>query len=137
MTRTAARPRLTVLGTGYLGVSHAACLAEFGFDVLGVDTDAARVGALSAGRLPFFEPGLESLLCRGLESGRLRFTTSYPQAAGFGEVHFMCVGTPQRADSPCADLSQLEACVSALGPCWSVRAWSWASPRCRPAPPPR
>ena len=116
MSGTAGRPRLTVLGTGYLGVSHAACLAELGFDVLGVDTDAGRVSALSAGRLPFFEPGLEPLLCRGLESGRLRFTTSYEQAAGFGEVHFMCVGTPQRPDSPCADLSQLEACVSALGP---------------------
>ena len=70
MTRTAAHLRLTVLGIGYLGVSHAACLAELAFDVLGVDNDAVRVGALSAGCLRFFEPGLEPLLCRGLESGR-------------------------------------------------------------------
>jgi UDPglucose 6-dehydrogenase len=116
MIGTARQPRLTVLGTGYLGVSHAACMAELGFDVLGVDTNTDRIDALSAGRLPFFEPGLEPLLCRGLESGRLRFTTSYPEAARFGDVHFMCVGTPQRADSPCADLSQVDACVSALGP---------------------
>ena len=137
MSGTAGRPRLTVLGTGYLGVSHAACLAELGFDVLGVDTDAGRVSALSAGRLPFFEPGLEPLLCRGLESGRLRFTTSYEQAAVFGEVHFLCVGTPQRTDSPCADLSQLESCCPRSARCWRARAWSWASPRCRPGPPPR
>ena len=116
MTGTAARPRLTVLGTGYLGVSHASCMAELGFEVLGVDINPDRVSALSAGDLPFFEPGLEPLLRRGLRSGRLRFTTSYPQAARFGDVHFMCIGTPQRMDSPCADLSQLEACVSALGP---------------------
>jgi len=120
MSGTAAGLRLTVLGAGYLGVAHAACLAELGFDVLGVDTDAGRVSALSAGNLPFFEPGLEPLLRRGLESGRLRFTTSYAEAARFGEVHFMCVGTPQRADSPEADLSQLEACVSALGPLLEV-----------------
>ena len=93
------RPRLTVLGTGYLGLSHAVCLADLGFDVLGVDTDAARIGALSAGQLPFFEPGLEPMLRRGLASTRLRFTTSYPEAARFGDVHFVCVGTPQRADS--------------------------------------
>jgi len=113
---TAAHPRLTVLGAGYLGVSHAACLAEFGFDVLAVDTDGARISALSAGDLPFFEPGLEPLLRRGLDSGRLRFTGSYPEAASFGDVHFVCVGTPQRAGSECADLSQLHGCIAALGP---------------------
>jgi UDPglucose 6-dehydrogenase len=92
-------PRLTVLGTGYLGVPHAVCLADLGFDVLGVDIDAARIGALSAGQLPFFEPGLEPMLRQGLASTRLRFTTSYPEAARYGDVHFVCVGTPQRADS--------------------------------------
>jgi UDPglucose 6-dehydrogenase len=109
-------PQLTVLGAGYLGVSHAACMAEFGFHVLAVDTDAARVSALSGGALPFFEPGLEPLLRRGLDSGRLRFTTSYPEAASFGDVHFVCVGTPQHAGSDCADLSQLHSCIAALGP---------------------
>jgi len=109
-------PRITVFGTGYLGAAHAACLASLGLDVLGVDIDAARVGALAAGRLPFYEPGLEPLLHEGLRSGRLRFTTSYPAAAEFGDVHFICVGTPQRPGSPGADLSQFEACFAGLAP---------------------
>src|SRR5215510_10136943 len=113
MTRA---PRITVFGTGYLGAAHAACLASLGLDVLGVDIDAARVGALAAGRLPFYEPGLEPLLHEGLRSGRLRFTTSYPAAAEFGDVHFICVGTPQRPGSPGADLSQFEACFAGLAP---------------------
>jgi UDPglucose 6-dehydrogenase len=109
-------PRLTVFGTGYLGTAHAACLASLGFDVLGVDIDAARIAALEAGRLPFYEPGLEPLLREGLRSGRLGFTTSYPSAAEFGDVHFICVGTPQRPGAPGADLSQFEACFAGLAP---------------------
>ncbi len=116
MTSVAGRLRLTVLGTGYLGVAHAACLAELGFDVLGVDTDAAQVRRLSEGELPFFEPGLEAVLRRGLNSGRLRFSLSYLEAAAFGNVHFVCVGTPQRPDADAADLSQLHACINKLAP---------------------
>ena len=108
--------RITVLGTGYLGATHAACLAELGFEVLGLDTNEAQVSALAAGRLPFHEPELEELLQGGLRSGRLRFTTSYADAAAFGDVHFVCVGTPQQADSDAADLSHLMACVDALAP---------------------
>jgi nucleotide sugar dehydrogenase len=108
--------RITVLGTGYLGTTHAACLAEMGFEVLGLDTDPARIDALTCGELPFYEPGLESLLQSGLKSGRLSFTSSYPEAATYGEVHFICVGTPQLKDSYAADLSQVEGCVDALGP---------------------
>jgi len=108
--------RVTVLGTGYLGTAHAAALAGLGFDVLGVDTDPARVGALAAGELPFYEPGLQPLLRAGVASGRLRFATSYADAAAFGDVHFVCVGTPQRPGSYQADLSQLEACLAALAP---------------------
>jgi UDPglucose 6-dehydrogenase len=108
--------RVTVLGTGYLGTTHAACMAELGWDVLGVDVDAARIAELAAGRLPFHEPGLAALLDRGLRSGRLRFTTSFQEAADFGDVHFCCVGTPQRADSSQADLSQLLGCVDTLAP---------------------
>jgi UDPglucose 6-dehydrogenase len=109
-------PRITVLGTGYLGTTHAACLAELGFQVLGVDVNEAQVNALAAGTLPFHEPGLEELLRRGLQSGRLRFSTSYAEAAEFGDVHFVCVGTPQQADSGAADLSYVLACVDALAP---------------------
>jgi UDPglucose 6-dehydrogenase len=108
--------RITVLGTGYLGATHAACLAELGFEVFGLDTNEAQVNALAAGRLPFHEPELEELLRSGLRSGRLRFGTSYADAAAFGDVHFVCVGTPQRADSDAADLSHLMACIDALAP---------------------
>jgi UDPglucose 6-dehydrogenase len=108
--------RITVLGTGYLGATHAVCLAELGFEVLGLDTNEAQVSALAAGRLPFHEPDLEELLASNLRSGRLRFSTSYAEAAAFGDVHFVCVGTPQRADSPAADLSYLLASVDALAP---------------------
>ena len=109
-------PRLTVLGTGYLGITHAACMASLGFDVLGVDTNEAKVGHLNAGQIPIYEPGLKELLCGGLKSGRLRFTTSYPQAAAFGDVHFICAGTPPRPGSDHADLSQVHGCVAALAP---------------------
>jgi UDPglucose 6-dehydrogenase len=108
--------RTTVLGTGYLGATHAACLAELGFEVLGLDTNEAQVKALAAGQLPFHEPELEGLLRSGLSSGRLRFTTSYAEAAAFGDVHFVCVGTPQQADSEAADLSHLLTCIDALAP---------------------
>ncbi len=114
-----ARP-LTVYGTGYLGTTHAVCLAELGFDVLGLDVDPPKIASLAAGRLPFFEPELEELLCRGLRSGRLRFTTSYREAVSFSDLHFICVGTPQRGDGYGADLSQLHACVDALAPLLST-----------------
>jgi UDPglucose 6-dehydrogenase len=110
------RPRVTVLGTGYLGVAHAACLAELGFDVLGVDVDVAKIDALSRGELPFYEPGLAPLLQSGLKSGRLSFSTSYAEAAAFGDVHFICVGTPQQRDSRAADLSQVRGCLEELAP---------------------
>src|ERR1700733_8211297 len=108
--------RLTVLGTGYLGITHAACMASLGFDVLGVDIDARKVDQLNAGQLPIYEPGLAELLRAGLDSGRLAFTTSYPQAAAFGDVHFICAGTPPQPGSNHADLTQVNGCVATLAP---------------------
>jgi UDPglucose 6-dehydrogenase len=108
--------RLTVFGTGYLGITHAACMASLGFEVLGVDTDAAKVAKLTAGQVPIFEPGLPELLRAELKTGRLRFSTSYEQAAAFGDVHFICTGTPQLPGGEGADLSQVRACVTALAP---------------------
>src|SRR5579863_7408079 len=95
--------RVAVLGVGYLGATHAVCLAEMGFEVLGLDTNETQVKALAAGSLPFHEPGLEQLLRSGLESGRLQFTTSYEQVTHFGDVHFVCVGTPQQPGADDAD----------------------------------
>ena len=110
------RPRLTVLGTGYLGATHAVCMADLGFDVLGMDVDAAKIERLTAGEVPFFEPGLEPLLRKNLEAGRLRFTTSYAEVADFGDLHFLCVGTPQKVDEYAADLSYVNAVVRGLTP---------------------
>src|SRR5882757_4234747 len=108
--------RLTVIGTGYLGAVHAACMAEIGHDVLGVDVDTAKIEALAAGRTPFHEPGLDEILARNVEAGRLRFSTSLHEAAEFGDVHFICVGTPQRPGSHAADMSYVDAAVSGLAP---------------------
>lgn len=108
--------RLTVFGLGYLGATHAACMAEAGHEVLGVDIAPARVAQLQAGRVPFFEPGLAELVARGVESGRLRFSCDYQQAAEFAQLHFIAVGTPERADSPAADTSAVEEVVGKLAP---------------------
>ena len=108
--------RLTVLGSGYLGITHAASMASLGFDVLGVDTDRRKVDQLNDGQLPIYEPGLEELLRDGLAAGRVRFTTSYQEAAALGDVHFICTGTPQQPGSNQADLSQVHACVATLAP---------------------
>src|SRR6185503_20898782 len=109
-----ASPRLTVLGTGYLGATHAICMAVLGFEVLGVDVDKAKIAALASGEVPFFEPGLPEQLNKALESGRLRFTDDFAEAAEFGDVHFICVGTPQSRGSNAADLTYVESAVRQL-----------------------
>ncbi len=109
------RLRLTVIGIGYLGLTHAACMADLGHNVMAIDTDHERVARVSAGEMPFFEPGLESLLRKGLETGRLRFTTSYAEIAEFGDVHFLCVGTPEGSDGA-ADLTYITQAADALAP---------------------
>jgi len=107
--------RLSVIGTGYLGATHAACMAQLGHEVVGIDADPAKVAALAAGQVPFFEPGLPEVLQQALASGRLSFTTDVSTAAG-AEVHFICVGTPQRASSYAADMGQVWSAVEALVP---------------------
>ncbi|MFF7545804.1 UDP-glucose dehydrogenase family protein [Streptomyces canus] len=106
--------RLTVIGTGYLGATHAACMAELGHEVLGVDVDPDKIAALRAGQVPFHEPGLPELIRKHTASGRLRFTTDYAEAGAFAEVHFVCVGTPQRKGSEGADLTYVDAAFTAI-----------------------
>jgi len=109
-------PRLTVIGTGYLGATHAICMAVLGFDVLGVDVDETKIARLASGEVPFFEPGLPELLAKALDSGRLRFSTDFAEAGSFGDVHFICVGTPQQKGSHAADLTYVNGAVRALAP---------------------
>jgi UDPglucose 6-dehydrogenase len=106
--------RMTVIGTGYLGATHAACMAELGHDVLGVDVDPDKVARLNAGEAPFFEPGLEPVLRKNLEAGRLRFGTSFEEAGSFGDVHFVCVGTPQKKGEHAADLRYVDGAIESL-----------------------
>lgn len=108
--------RMTVFGTGYLGATHAACMAELGHDVLGVDVDESKIEALSSGQVPFYEPGLPEVLERNLESGRLSFSTNYSKAAEFAHVHFLGVGTPQRHGSYAADMTYVRAVIEELVP---------------------
>ncbi|GAB2934924.1 UDP-glucose/GDP-mannose dehydrogenase family protein [Rhodococcus aerolatus] len=104
-----------MIGCGYLGATHAAAMAELGFDVVGLDTDEVKLKALSEGSVPFHEPGLEELLRTHVESGRLRFTTDVAEVSG-ADVHFICVGTPQTPGSGAADVSYVDAAVAALVP---------------------
>jgi len=107
--------RLSVIGCGYLGAVHAAAMASIGHEVVGIDVDERKVEALSKGDAPFFEPGLPEILTEGIASGRLTFTTDMAAAAG-AKVHFIGVGTPQRADGYAADLTYVNAAVDALLP---------------------
>ncbi|MER7795876.1 UDP-glucose/GDP-mannose dehydrogenase family protein [Microbacterium sp. NPDC096154] len=109
-----AAPRITVIGTGYLGATHAVCMAALGFEVLGVDVDPPKVAELAAGRVPFFEPGLPEKLREVLDAGRIRFTTDFDEAAAFGDVHFVCVGTPQLPGSHGADLRYVDSAFTEL-----------------------
>jgi UDPglucose 6-dehydrogenase len=107
--------RVTIIGTGYLGLTHAVCLAELGHDVLAIDVDQEKLARAASGAAPFFEPGLEPLLRKNLDAGRLRFTTSFADIGAFGEVHFLCVGTPE-GEAGRADLSFIYAAADALAP---------------------
>jgi UDPglucose 6-dehydrogenase len=106
---------LAVVGTGYLGATHAACMSDLGFDVVGIDTNQSKIDRLAAGEVPFFEPGLAELLRKNLDTGRLRFSTSYDDLVD-ADVHFVCVGTPQVADGNAADLAYVDAAFDALLP---------------------
>ena len=102
--------KLSVIGTGYLGAVHAACMAELGFNVVGIDVDEAKIATLQAGKAPFFEPDFEPILSRNIAAGRLTFTTDFSAMAD-ADVHFVCVGTPQAAGSLAADTRYVDAAI--------------------------
>ena len=105
---------ISVIGTGYLGATHAACMAELGFDVVGVDVDPEKVDSLSRGELPFHEPGLPELIRKHVDSGKLRFTTDMSEVGAWGDVHFIAVGTPQVPGGTGADMTYVDAATASL-----------------------
>ncbi|CAN5298780.1 UDP-glucose/GDP-mannose dehydrogenase family protein [soil metagenome] len=107
--------RLSVIGCGYLGAVHAAAMSQLGHEVVGIDTDVAKVAGLASGHSPFYEPGLDELLQQQLATGRLRFSTDIVNARG-SQVHFIAVGTPQKKGENAADLRHVEAAIDALIP---------------------
>ncbi|MGW2854960.1 3-hydroxyacyl-CoA dehydrogenase NAD-binding domain-containing protein, partial [Streptomyces sp. NPDC001215] len=113
--------KITVIGTGYLGATHAAAMAELGFEVLGLDVVPEKIEMLQRGEVPMYEPGLEELLRKhvaGIEgaTGRLRFTMDWAEVAAFGDIHFICVNTPQKHGEYACDMSYVDAAVASLAP---------------------
>ncbi|MEU1146584.1 UDP-glucose dehydrogenase family protein [Streptomyces sp. NPDC005863] len=111
--------KITVIGTGYLGATHAAAMAELGYEVLGLDVVPEKIDMLTRGEVPMYEPGLEELLRKhvaGFEgaSGRLRFTMDWAEAADFGDVHFLCVNTPQKHGEYACDMSYVDSALESL-----------------------
>lgn len=107
--------RISVIGCGYLGAVHAACMAKLGHEVVGIDVDELKIAELAGATAPFYEPGLEALLRDVQDTGRLSFTTDMSAAAG-SDVHFICVGTPQKKGENGADMTYVDAATRALLP---------------------
>jgi len=106
--------KITVVGTGYVGLVGAACLAEVGNHVLGLDVNAEKIRILKEGGIPIHEPGLLEIVRRNVENGRLSFTTNVEEAVGFGEVQFIAVGTPPDEDGS-ADLQYVTEAARNIG----------------------
>jgi UDPglucose 6-dehydrogenase len=112
--------QVVVIGSGYVGLVAAACFAEGGHRVLGVDVDAAKVETLRCGRSPIYEPGLDELLARHLASGALRFSTSLKDGIADADAAFICVGTPQSEDGS-ADMKYVLAVAGQIGEAMALR----------------
>jgi len=107
--------KVSVIGTGYLGATHAACIASLGFQVIGVDVDPSKIELLANGKVPFYEPDLEDLLAAEIKAGRLSFSSDFNSIAD-ADIHFICVGTPQSANSLAADMRFVDAALDAIAP---------------------
>ncbi|MTA34888.1 MAG: UDP-glucose 6-dehydrogenase, partial [Actinobacteria bacterium] len=105
--------KLSVIGTGYLGATHAACMASMGFEVIGFDTEQSKIDLLSKGKVPFYEPDLEELLANQIKSGKLSFTNNINDLADC-DVHFICVGTPQVKGGIAADLTFVNSALESI-----------------------
>ena len=113
--------RITMIGSGYVGLVSGACFADFGHDVMCVDKDAGKIDALKAGRMPIYEPGLDQLVAANVAAGRLSFTTDLSSGVAGADAVFIAVGTPSRRGDGHADLSYVyaateEIAVAVTGP---------------------
>jgi UDPglucose 6-dehydrogenase len=108
--------RVAMIGTGYVGLVSGACFADFGHEVCCVDKDAGKVERLRAGVMPIYEPGLDALVARGVEAGRLTFATEYGDAVRQADAVFIAVGTPSRRGDGHADLTYVYAATEELAP---------------------
>ena len=114
--------KIAVIGTGYVGLVTATCLAESGNEVCGIDKDAAKIAVLESGRLPIYEPGLLELVQRNRREERLRFATDLGPGVSGAQLIFVAVGTPQAKDGS-ADLSSLWAVADALARAAAGGSW--------------
>lgn len=106
--------KITVIGTGYVGLVSGTCLADVGNDVLCLDVDANKIRILKAGGIPIYEPGLEAMVKKNVAAGRLCFTTNVEEAVAHGVLQFIAVGTPPDEDGS-ADLQYVVAAARNIG----------------------
>ena len=106
--------KVTVVGTGYVGLVSGACLADMGNDVLCLDVDARKIELLNQNRIPIYEPGLEEVVKRNVAAGRLHFTTDIERAVSHGTIQFVAVGTPPGEDGS-ADLKYVLQVANTIG----------------------
>lgn len=107
--------RVAMIGTGYVGLVSGACFSEFGLDVVCVDKDTAKIDALKNGQIPIYEPGLDDMVVKGVQSGRLSFTTDIAEGIKGCDAVFIAVGTPSRRGDGHADLSYVYAAAEEIG----------------------
>ncbi len=106
--------KVTVIGLGYLGATHAVAMAELGHEVIGIEPDAKKLESLAAGILPFHEPGLDAALPKAISSGKLTFQSEHNELSASADLHFICVGTPQTKGSDAADTTYVVAAAKEL-----------------------
>ncbi len=112
--------KVTVIGLGYLGATHAVAMAELGHEVIGIEPDSQKRSSLAAGNLPFHEPDLDAALPKAISSGRLKFQAEHNELSASADLHFICVGTPQTKGSDAADTSYVVTAARELA--------SWIKP---------
>ena len=106
--------RISVIGLGYLGATHAVAMATLGHEVIGIEPDQSRLEPLKNGVVPFYEPGLQDALKKVIAAGKLSFQNSHDEKSAAAEVHFICVGTPQQKGKETADTSYVFSAAKQL-----------------------